>query len=98
MEEKTIERVIKLRIGNLVLTTNGNNKGRIGTIHNIVRKAGKIGVVQIEDARGHIFATRTSNIFIIGDGDKSAIRLPREKGIKKTIMEEQREREDDEEE
>ena len=44
--------------------------------------------MHVKDATGHSFATRLSNIFIIGRGTKSMVSLPRGKGIRLTIAEE----------
>jgi len=44
--------------------------------------------VHIKDVTGNTFATRTTNVFVIGKGSKSLVSLPRGKGVKKTILEE----------
>jgi len=41
-----------------------------------------------QDRKGNIFATRIGNVFVIGEGQKSWISLPRGKGIKLTVFEE----------
>jgi len=48
--------------------------------------------VHIKDAAGHDFATRASNVFVIGEGNKPMISLPKGKGIKMTIVEEMEKR------
>lgn len=40
-------------------------------------------------AAGHTFATRMTNVFVIGKGDKPLISLPKGKGIRQTILQEQ---------
>jgi hypothetical protein len=40
-------------------------------------------------AAGHTFATRMTNVFVIGKGDKPMISLPKGKGIRQTILQEQ---------
>lgn len=40
------------------------------------------------DRRGNTFATRIGNVFIIGDGAKPAISLPKAKGVKLSVIEE----------
>lgn len=75
------------KVGNLVIVTNGRNKGRVGTIHNIVQKPGKIHIVSIHDAQGHTFSTRLSNIFVIGKGKVPSITLPKDLGLKLSIIE-----------
>ena len=42
----------------------------------------------IQDRRGNTFATRIGNVFIIGDGAKPAISLPKAKGVKLSVIEE----------
>ena len=41
---------------------------------------------------GHAFATRMGNVFTIGKGNKPWVSLPKGKGIKLSIIEEQRKR------
>jgi small subunit ribosomal protein S4e len=51
-------------------------------------------MVNLTDAAGQNFATRFSNVFAIGTGNKPMVSLPKGKGIKLTILEEQRKQED----
>jgi small subunit ribosomal protein S4e len=80
---------IKFDIGNLVMITRGNNIGRVGVIVSREKHPGSFDIVHIRDRRGNDFATRLENVFIIGEGSKPAISLPKDKGIKQTILEEQ---------
>jgi len=80
---------IKFDIGNLVMITRGNNIGRVGVIVSKEKHPGSFDIVHIRDRRGNDFATRTENVFVIGEGSKPAISLPRAKGIRQTILEEQ---------
>jgi len=73
--------VVKFETGNLVMVTQGNNIGRIGVLTSRDRHMGGFDIVHIRDARGHSFATRISNIFVIGKGKNPLISLPKEKGI-----------------
>lgn len=50
---------------------------------------GSFDIVHIKDAAGHTFLTRQSNVFVIGKGDKPLISLPKGKGIRQTILQEQ---------
>lgn len=43
---------------------------------------GAFDIVHIKDKTGHSFATRISNVFIIGTGTTSAVSLPKNKGIR----------------
>lgn len=79
---------IPLAVGNLVMVTKGANIGRVGTLVNRERHPGSFDVVHIRDRRGHVFATRLTNIFTIGEGTTSQITLPKGKGVKLSIIEE----------
>ena len=57
-------------------------------ITNRERHPGSFDVVHVKDANGNSFATRLSNIFIIGKGNKPWTSLPCGKGICLTIAEE----------
>lgn len=79
---------IKFDQGNLCMITGGRNLGRVGTVVNRERHPGSFDIVHIKDSQGHVFATRLSNVFIIGKGTKAFISLPKGKGIKLSIAEE----------
>lgn len=70
------------------MITSGNNVGRVGVMVHRDRHVGGFDIVHVRDARGHSFATRIANIFIIGKGKNPMISLPREKGISLTPLEE----------
>eukprot|EP00188_Purpureofilum_apyrenoidigerum_P005469 Plantae.Rhodophyta-Purpureofilum_apyrenoidigerum.ctg714.p1 GENE.Plantae.Rhodophyta-Purpureofilum_apyrenoidigerum.ctg714~~Plantae.Rhodophyta-Purpureofilum_apyrenoidigerum.ctg714.p1 ORF type:complete len:263 (-),score=60.72 Plantae.Rhodophyta-Purpureofilum_apyrenoidigerum.ctg714:51-839(-) len=78
----------KFDLGNLVMVTGGHNIGRVGTMVTREKHPGSTEIVRIRDANGHDFATRKANVFIIGKGSKALVSLPKEKGIKKSIIEE----------
>lgn len=61
---------------------------RIGVITNRKRHPGSLDVVHVEDPNGNNFATRLSNIFIIGKGQQTMDLFPKEKGICFTTAEE----------
>ncbi|KAK2109550.1 40S ribosomal protein S4, X isoform [Saguinus oedipus] len=73
--------------GNLCMVTEGANRGRIGVITNRERHPGSFDVVHMKDANGNSFATRLSNILVIGKGNKPWISLSRGRGIRLTIAE-----------
>lgn len=79
---------VKFETGNLCMITNGNNVGRVGVMVHRDRHIGGFDIVHVRDARGHSFATRIGNIFMIGKGKNPWISLPREKGIALTPLEE----------
>lgn len=77
-----IKDFIKFDVGNLAVATGGHNAGRVGVITNKEKHKGAIDIIHIRDAAGHSFATRVTNIFVIGKGDKPLISLPKGKGIR----------------
>jgi len=81
LETGKILDVAKFETGNLVFATQGNNIGRVGVLTSRDRHLGGFDVVHVRDTRGHTFATRIGNIFVIGKGKNPIISLPKEKGI-----------------
>merc|ERR1712039_474036 len=79
---------VKFDTGNMCQVIGGKNIGRIGTIQSRERHPGSFDIVNVKDASGHVFATRASNIFLLGKGNKALVSLPRDKGVRKTIAEE----------
>jgi len=79
---------IRFESGNLVMITGGRNLGRVGTVVNREKHPGSFEIVHVKDANGHMFATRLTNVFIIGKGAKAFISLPKGKGIKLSVAEE----------
>merc|ERR1712088_1239759 len=66
--------------------------GNFGIIQSRDRHPGSFDIVNVKDASGASFATRMSNIFVIGRGKQALVSLPRQKGIKITIAEEREKR------
>jgi len=79
---------IKFDTGNTVMVIGGRNTGRVGIITHRERHASSYDIVHIKDAAGNLFATRLSNIFLVGNGNKAMVTLPRAKGVRLTISEE----------
>ncbi|KAJ1919667.1 40S ribosomal protein S4 [Mycoemilia scoparia] len=79
---------IKFETGNIVMVTGGRNMGRVGVITHRERHHGGFDIVHIKDAKDRDFATRLSNVFVIGQGNQSWVSLPKNKGIKLSITEE----------
>jgi len=75
-------------IGNLVMVTKGANVGRVGLIVSKEHHPGSFDIVHIKDRKNNVFATRLENVFIIGEGSKPEISLPKGKGVKLSILEE----------
>jgi len=88
IETGKIVEIIKFDVGNLIMITGGRNLGRVGVITSKEKHPGSFDIVHIKDVIGNTFATRTSNVFVIGKGSKSLVSLPRGKGVKRTILEE----------
>jgi len=87
-EDGKITDIIHFDIGNLCMITGGRNLGRIGTIEKRERHPGSYQIVHVKDALGNKFATRINNIFIIGKGSESLVSMPKNKGIKLSVIEE----------
>ena len=79
---------IKFDVGNLCMVTGGRNLGRVGVITNRERHHGSFDIIHVKDSLGHTFATRFTNVFVIGKGNKSMVSLPKHKGIRLTTAEE----------
>lgn len=75
-------------VNNLAYVMNGSNRGRIGIVNHIAHFDGNHDLVTLKDVKGHLFTTRSSYVFMIGNGNNSAITLPKQNGIKLTIAEE----------
>jgi len=79
---------IKFDSGMTVMIVGGHNVGRVGVITSRERHPGSFDIVHIKDSVGHSFATRLSNVFVIGKPNKIYISLPGTKGIRLSIAEE----------
>jgi small subunit ribosomal protein S4e len=88
LETGKIVEFVKFDIGNVATITGGRNMGRVGVITHRERHQGGFDIVHVKDALDRQFATRTSNVFVIGQGTKPWISLPKGKGVKLTITEE----------
>lgn len=87
LETSKITGFIKFDIGNIAMITAGNNIGRVGVVTHRERHHGGYDIVHIKDAADHTFATREGNVFIIGEGNKPWISLPKGRGVKLSIAE-----------
>jgi len=52
--------------GQICMITGGHNLGRVGIIMHRERHPGSFDIVHVKDSQGHTFATRLSNVFVIG--------------------------------
>lgn len=80
-------------VGNLCMITSGHNVGRVGVITNKEKHPGAFDIIHVKDAAGAKFATRSGNVFVIGKGLTSLVSLPRQKGVRLTILQEMERRE-----
>ena len=80
--------ILKFELGALVMITRGRNAGRVGNLMHIERHDGSFSIVTVKDAKGHTFATRLQNVFVIGSGSTPQVTLPKQRGIKLSIAEE----------
>jgi len=83
---------LKFEVGNLAMITKGANIGRVGVITHKEKHPGSFDIVHLKDKKGVPFATRLSNVFVIGDNTKPWISLPKAKGQRSTVLEERSQR------
>jgi len=83
-----ITEVVKFDIGNICMITRGANIGRIAVMINKEKHPGSHDIVHLKDRRGHEFATRINNVFVLGHGENPLVSIPKAKGIKLSIIEE----------
>jgi small subunit ribosomal protein S4e len=76
---------IKFDTGTIAMVTGGRNMGRVGVVTHRERHDGGFNIVHIKDAIDNSFATRESNVFIIGQ-EKPWISLPKGKGVKVSLL------------
>jgi len=86
-----IEEHIKFDSGSLAMVTQGRNLGRVGVIEHKERHLGSFDIVHLKDAAGQKFATRASNVFVLGK-TTPLVSLPRNKGVKLSIIQERERR------
>lgn len=92
LETGKVQEIYKFEIGNLITITKGRNCGRIGTLVGHEKHPGSFDIIKVKDATGHVFATRLSAAFVLGEGQKPAVSIPRGKGVKLSIIEERAQR------
>jgi len=88
-----ISQFLKFDVGNTSMVTRGANAGRIGVITKTEHHPGSFDIVHLRDKRGADFATRISNVFVIGDASKTWVTIPRGRGVKQSIIETREENE-----
>ncbi len=70
------------------MITGGNNIGRVGILTHMEKHPGSFDIAHLRDSTGHTFSTRINNVFVIGEGKKPLISLPKGNGLKLSILEE----------
>jgi len=88
IDQNKITDYVHFDTGNIVMITGGRNMGRAGVITHREKHIGGFDIVHVKDSLERSFATRISNIFVIGEGIKPWVSLPKGKGLKLTISEE----------
>ena len=81
------EHFIKFAQGNVAMVTAGGNVGRVGVIERIEKQNGGHDIIHMKDAIGNEFATRITNVFVIGEGENAIISLPGRQGVRPSILE-----------
>jgi len=79
---------VKFDAGNLCMVTGGRNLGRIGVIEHTEKHPSSFDIVHIKDAVGHKFATRKTNVFVIGKEFTSLVSVPKRKGVRLSKIDE----------
>mmetsp|Transcript_2183 Transcript_2183/g.3938 ORF Transcript_2183/g.3938 Transcript_2183/m.3938 type:complete len:263 (+) Transcript_2183:122-910(+) len=92
LEKNKVTDFVKFDAGNIAMVIGGRNQGRVGIVQSREKHPGSIEIVRITDARGATFATRKGNVFVIGKGPTPMVSLPKDKGIKRTVLEVQQEK------
>lgn len=83
---------LRFAIGNMAMVTGGHSFGRIGLIMRRESHPGSYDIIHLQDRTGKSFATRISNVFVVGEGQKEWVSLPHGKGVRLTIAEERNKR------
>jgi len=87
-----ITEFLKFEAGNIAMITGGNNIGRVGVISHREKHAGTFDIMHLKDKQGNSFATRISNVMVIGDKQKAWVSLPKGEGIKLSNVEDRHQR------
>jgi small subunit ribosomal protein S4e len=83
---------VKFELGNVAMVTGGHSVGRVGVITHREKHPGHYEIIHLRDKLGRNFATRLSNVFVIGKGEKPLVTLPKGDGIKLSVMEDTQKR------
>lgn len=93
IKEKKALDILKSAPGKAVLVTGGANRGRVGEIVSIEKHPGAFHIARLKDAAGNEFATRASNVFVIGADLRSPrVTLPKQKGVRVNVIQDREEK------
>ncbi|CAD2219635.1 small subunit ribosomal protein S4e [Angomonas deanei] len=93
IKEKKPVSLIKARAGCAAMITGGANRGRIGQVVSIERHPGALNIVHLKDAEDNEFATRATNLFVIGkDLSSLHVTVPKRKGVRMNVIQEREEK------
>jgi len=79
---------VKFEPGNVAFITRGHNMGRVGVIVSKERHLGSFDIVHLRDKKGNNFTTRSNYVFVIGEGTEAWISLPKQQGVRLSVIEE----------
>eukprot|EP01132_Coremiostelium_polycephalum_P004620 gene4620-5771_t len=79
---------VAFEVNNLCMIVGGHNLGRVGVITSRERHPGSFDIVHVTDSVGHSFATRLSNVFVIGKANSAFVSLPAGKGVRRSAIDE----------
>merc|ERR1711953_1064278 len=79
---------ISLEEGALALIKRGKNAGSVGIITHIETKGYNEVIIKLKDKNNRVFATRRSNLVLIGASGESMITLPEGEGVKLSVYDE----------
>ena len=75
LETGEVESLIKYENNCQVMIIGGNNIGRVGILQHVEKHPSSFDICHVKDAAGNLFATRVSNVFVIGESKKPVISL-----------------------
>jgi small subunit ribosomal protein S4e len=87
LESGKIQEHVKFEPGNKCMIIGGTNIGRVGVMESRDKHPGGFDIIHIKDSRNNKFATRASNVFVIGKGNNSLVKVPVGNGIRLSIIE-----------
>jgi len=80
--------IVHCDVGNIAAITGGRNFGRVGIIEHKEKHPGSWDIIHVKDNAGHQFSTRAANVFVLGKGKTPLISLPRNGGVKLSVLDE----------